>query len=373
MKTSYSIQSQAGYKIPVMRPLLPSADKIYNYLKEIDNTRWYSNFGPLSMRLEDNLAKHFGINHDEISCFSNATQALVLTMRALGIPRGSYCAVPSWTFVATAGGVYNSDLIPFFTDVDETSWQIEPENILPFKEKISSVVVVSPFGAPINIKKWQDLKNKTGLKVIIDAAAAFDSVARFKEFEVTDIPIIISLHATKPFGTGEGGLILCKDKELLFKIKKLSNFGFTPEGIISRGSNAKMSEYSAAVGLAEFDGWQEKKSKFDELLEKYLSKLKPVNVRMWSQGDYTTSTLNIVLNRPNADEVIKKLGEKGVEARRWWRTACHNFEPYKDFPKQPLVVTNKLVDTVIALPFWLGMSDGEIDHVVTSLQEVLNG
>ncbi len=372
MQNIHNFTTQQSVQIPVMRPLLPKADDIHKYLKEIDDARWYSNFGPLTTKLEERLAGHFKIGKDEICTFSNATQALVLVTRALNIPRGSYCAVPSWTFVASAGAVYNSDLIPFFIDVDEKTWAIEPDNLLQFKEKISTVVVVSPFGAPINIKKWQDFKAKTGIKIIIDAAASFDSIASFGEFEVSDIPIIVSLHATKPFGTGEGGFVLWKDKELLFKTRKMSNFGLAPEGLIVRGSNAKMSEYSAAVGLAELDNWQNKRVEWISLIKRFTEKLADVNVEVWSTGDYATSTMNVKLKYPVADDVISHLMSKGIESRRWWRKGCHNFEPYKDFPRQPLVVTNKLIDSVIALPFWLGISDTEIDEVVSALKEAVS-
>ncbi len=355
-----------------MRPLLPKAEFIFEYLKEIDKTRWYSNFGPLVTDFETRIAKHFGVDAEEVCGFSNATQALALITRALNIPRGSYCALPGWTFVATAGAVYNADLVPFFIDVDEKTWAIEPENVIQFKEKISTVVVVSPFGAPINIKKWQDFKAKTGINVIIDAAASFDSIASFREFEVTDIPIIVSLHATKPFGTGEGGLVLWKDKEMLFKAKKMSNFGFTPEGLIVRGSNAKMSEYCAAVGLAELDGWNNKRTQWISLIEKYTEKLADVNVEVWPSVEYATSTMNVKLKYPVADDVINHLMSKGIESRRWWRKGCHNFEPYKDFPRQPLVVSNKLIDSVIALPFWLGITDEEIKEVVNTLKEAIS-
>lgn len=351
---------------------MPKAEDIHKYLKEIDDARWYSNFGPQVLKLESRLADHFKIEADEICCFSNATQALALITRALNIPRGSYCALPAWTFVATAGAVYNADLAPFFIDVDEKTWAIEPDNVIQFKEKVSTVVVVSPFGAPINVKKWQDFKAKTGINVIIDAAASFDSIASFKEFEVSDIPIIVSLHATKPFATGEGALVLWKDKDMLFKAKKMSNFGFTPEGLIVRGSNAKMSEYSAAVGQAELDNWNKKRAGWINLIEKFTQKLADVNVEVWASGDYATSTMNIKLKHCVADDVINHLMSKGIESRRWWRKGCHNFEPYKDFPRQPLVVTNKLIDSVIALPFWLGISDAEIDEVVSTLKEAVS-
>jgi dTDP-4-amino-4,6-dideoxygalactose transaminase len=359
------------FQIPVMRPLLPSAEAVLPYLKQIDSNRWYTNFGPLNTQLEKRFAAHFGVKETEVATFSNATAALVTIMRGLNITRGSYCAIPSFTFVATAGGVYNADLMPFFVDVNEQSWALEPENLMQIKERITSCVAVAPFGAPIDMKKWENFKKETGVTVVIDAAAAFDTVSRFKEFAPSEIPIVISLHATKPFGCGEGGLVICKNEEFIFKIKKLSNFGFTPEGIISRGTNAKMNEYNAAVALAELDGWENKRKKFLELSAIYVRKLEEIGLKHWLSQGWATTTCNVILKKPNADEVIEHLAKNGIESRRWWKKGCHNFAPYKDFPKTPLFTTEKLVDSVVALPYWIGLEEKQIDKVVNTLKEVL--
>ncbi len=360
-----------NYEIPVMRPLLPAGEKILPYLKDIDENRWYTNFGPVNTALEKRFAEHFGVKPTEVTTFSNATAALVTIMRGLNIPRGSYCALPSYTFVATAGAVYNADLMPFFVDVNEQTWTVEPENLLQIKERITSAVIVAPFGAPIDIKKWERFQKETGITIVIDAAAAFDTVCRFKDFCASEIPIVISLHATKPFGVGEGGLVICKNEDFIFKIKKLSNFGFTPEGIIVRGTNAKMNEYNAAVGMAELDGWQEKRKKLMELNQLYLTKLEEIGLKAWLSRGWATTTCNVVLKKNNADEVIDHLASKGIESRRWWKKGCHNFEPYKVFPKTPLFVTEKLVDSVVALPFWIGLSEEQINKVIDTLAEII--
>jgi dTDP-4-amino-4,6-dideoxygalactose transaminase len=207
-------------------------------------------------------------------------------------------------------------------------------------------------------------------EVIIDAAAAFDTFARFKEFSPSEIPVIISLHATKPFGIGEGGVVICKNEEFIFKLRKLSNFGFTPEGIIVRGTNAKLNEYAAAVGHAELDGWQEKRKKLLALNQIYLTKLEEIGLKAWLSRGWATTTCNVILKKPNADEVITHFEKNGIESRRWWKKGCHNFEPYKAFPKTPLFVTEKLVDSVVALPFWLGLEEQQIEKVVRTLEEV---
>ena len=104
---------------------------------------------------------------------------------------------------------------------------------------------VAPFGAPFNIEEWDEFHRVTGIPVVIDAAAGFDTASAGLS------PVMISLHATKAMGIGEGGLILCRDNNLAEQIRAARNFGFLGERVAEiPGMNAKLSEYGAAVGLA---------------------------------------------------------------------------------------------------------------------------
>lgn len=357
-----------GKKIPIMRPLLPSFEKIAPYLKQIDANRWYSNFGPLTLALEERLAKHFGISKDCMVTCNSATSGITLSLLAYELPKKSFCLVPSFTFTASAAAILDAGLTPYFIDVDEEQMAITPEIALnavrEIGSNISSVLVVAPFGSSLDMNLWANFSEKTGIKVIVDAASCFDAFATNQEAKANQIPIVISLHATKPFGVGEGGIVYSLDAKLMDKVRKLTNFGFGENRISnSIGLNAKISEYTAAIGNAELDGWNTKKEAWLNLKLQFTQNLKGYNV--WgAQNNFATSTLNVILEKDGdkdvADSSIILLEKQGIEARKWWHSGCHKMPAYNHLPKLELSTTEDLCKRVLGLPFWLGVGEGSV-------------
>ncbi|MFT4252323.1 MAG: DegT/DnrJ/EryC1/StrS family aminotransferase, partial [Caulobacter sp.] len=239
--------------IAVAKPRLPQADAILPYLRRIDAARWYSNFGPLVQELEERLAHRLGPNARAITC-SNATQGLTLALKALGAAPGTLCAMPSWTFVATAHAAVQAGLMPWFLDVAHETWMLEPETLeaaLPRAPgPVSAVIIVAPFGRMPDVAAWLAFQDRTGVKVILDAAAAFDAACDAR------LPTVVSLHATKVLGMGEGGYVATDDPALASRLRRLTGFGFEGSRLSRHAAtNAKISEYAAAVGLAALDAW----------------------------------------------------------------------------------------------------------------------
>src|SRR5579864_4657167 len=210
--------------IPVMRPKLPTAAEILPYLETIDAHRWYSNWGPLTLRLEEQVARRIGIPSELVVTNANCTAGLTVALLARDVRPGSFCIMPSWTFVATPHAARSAGLVPWFHDVDPHTWALNPDAVAEsIKEKGTrpgAVIVVSPFGAPIDVQHWEAFEELTGVPVIIDAAAGFDTVRMSK------IPSVVSLHATKILGAGEGGFIATTDSGLAHRIRAGCNFGF---------------------------------------------------------------------------------------------------------------------------------------------------
>ena len=148
-------------QIPLMRPKLPDATQLLPYLREIDANRWYSNFGPLEQRLTGRFAAQFGVTGDHVVCLSNATTALSISLAALTGDDGRYCLMPSFTFVATAQAALAAGLTPYFLDVDPATWRLDNsvvcDVIARLGSDVAAVMVVAPFGAPIDIAPWDRL------------------------------------------------------------------------------------------------------------------------------------------------------------------------------------------------------------------------
>ena len=130
--------------------------------------------------------------------------------------------------------------------------------------------MVAPYGKPVDAPKWGRFFQEAGVPVVIDAAAGFDAIASRQLRVTAEIPVAVSFHATKVFGTGEGGAILCSDAELCGRCRRVLNFGMLGDRrSVIAGINGKMSEYHAAVGLAELRNWPKKRAAFLRVADTY--------------------------------------------------------------------------------------------------------
>lgn len=359
--------------LAVCRPLLPDADSLIPYLRTIDRARWYSNFGPLEQRLETRLARHFDVPADAVACVASGTQALTLALRAQDAPAGSLCMTPSWTFAATPAAILDAGLTPWFVDVDPHSWSLTPEAARALLAQapgpVGAVVAVAPFGAPLDSAAWDRFAKDTGLAVVLDCAAGFDTA------RITKTPSIISLHATKVLGAGEGGLVASTDRRIAERVRQLSNFGFAGDRKARvAGVNAKMSEYTAAVGHAALDLWPGRRAAYRELTELYgtgLSKVAGLEPAPGLGAHGVVSVCCIELAHASAETVIDELAGADIEARQWWQQGCHAQPAFADFPRAPLPETERLATRVLGLPFYIGMTGTDIQRVCTALDQIL--
>jgi dTDP-4-amino-4,6-dideoxygalactose transaminase len=360
--------------IPVHRPRLPIVERLLPYLRRIDETRWYTNSGPLVGEFEERLAAHFSVPPSAVAAQANGTLALTVGLRALDAVLGSRCLVPSWTFAASAAAVLAAGLVPYFVDVDRTSWALDPNSVLSqagAAGNIGVVMVVSPFGVPIDRTAWDRFNEATGIAVLIDAAAGFDAIATGSAMRPGHTPIMVSLHATKSFGIGEGGLLISTDSEFMLRVRRLANFGFEPDRRIAfPGINGKLSEYAAAVGLAALDEWPQTRRQWSNRTAAYAHRLRNVPGIALTPGygqGWVSSYCNVEV-QSGAMGMADQLARSGIETRHWWGPGCHAQPAYRDFARAALPVTEMLADTVLGLPSSVDISDAEIDRVVEALQ-----
>lgn len=359
--------------LPVMRPQLPSAEELLPYLRRIDEARYYSNHGQLLRELENELATHFGVAQTQISVVANGTVALSAALLAAGAVSGKKCLVPSWTFVASASAIWAANLQPHFIDVSPDTWMPDPEVLRRRTDlhEVGAVMVVSPFGSPVDRRVWDDFTEETGIPVIIDGAAAFDTVKNVTEARPGKTPIMISLHATKVLGIGEGGVVLCTDEPTMRRLRQICNFGVwgSREGQIL-GYNGKLSEYHAAVGLAALSDWPRRREFIARLTDDYarrLNELACVSLIPRYGDGWVSCYANVALST-DADAVIERLFELGIGTRRWWQRGVHQQRAYEEFSRDALPVTEDLGRRVFGLPFFHDMTPAQLDRVVNGLK-----
>ena len=360
--------------VPTFRPRLPKAETLLPYLREIDEHRWYSNFGPLNRRFESALTEHFRAPEGTVVTVGNATLGLTLALQDAVHDRAGLCMVPAWTHAASVAAIVAAGLTPWFVDVDWESWQLTPEAarrlLAAAPERPRAILAISPFGGFVDAAAWDRYTDETGIPAVIDAAAAFETVRPAR----TTVQVV-SLHATKPFGIGEGGLILAGDERRAERLRRMSNFGLDRDRTsIMPGTNAKLSEYGAAVGLAALEEWPTRRAELIATARRFLAGLATVSgpaTMPALDGTTAISTANVILPLGNVDAVIGFLRDRGIEARKWWAGACHRHKQFAGCPRASLATTEKLADRVLGLPFFADISDEQLKLVFDGLQAAM--
>jgi dTDP-4-amino-4,6-dideoxygalactose transaminase len=319
--------------------------------------------------LEDRLAAHFGLSAGTVVTVANATLGLTLALLAQNVPPGAFCIMPAWTFVASVHAARMANLIPYFVDVDAETWALDAasvaEMIAGAGGSIGAVMPVAPFGRPIDTTAWDNLRSRTGVSVVIDAAAGFDSTTPGK------VPAVVSLHATKVLGVGEGGFVISADSSIIDDIRARSNFGFAGTREAAKpAANAKLSEYHAAVGLAALDEWAEVRNEWFATAQSYRNQLPESNCLQFQVGfghSWVSSTCVLGLVGVDAARTATILDGAEIETRQWWGLGAHEHPATTAFPRGPLSTTETLIRTTLAIPFSRDIGAGEIRRVAEAL------
>ncbi len=358
--------------LAVARAQLPPAEALAPYLRRIDEARWYSNFGPLLTEFEGRLASRFQLGTQIVTC-ANATQGLALCLQALQLPPGSLCAIPAYTFVATAHAVAAAGLTPWLLDVDADRWTLQPQTVrdalASAPAPVSAVIVVAPFGLMPDLAPWLALRAETGIEVVLDAAAAFDAL------DAAPLPAVVSLHATKALGIGEGGFLATEDADLARRVRELTSFGFRGARESQMpATNAKLSEYAAAVGLAALDAWPHDRLRWLRAAQTLRAAMTHLPQVVFQDGwglNWATSVCSVRLPDGRAGALARDLAAEGIETRSWWGPGCHTHPAFADCPRGDLPATDRLGGAVLGLPFRIDLDPMQAERIADALARSL--
>jgi dTDP-4-amino-4,6-dideoxygalactose transaminase len=358
--------------IPVYRSRLPGAKRLLPYLKRIDGNRWYANRGELVVELERRLSLLFGGRSENVVSASSGTSAIeaaILASAGRATPQRPFALVPAYTFVATAVAVERCGYLPYLVDIGAESWMASPAGLLDHRilPRTGVVVPVAPYGRAISQAAWQQFMHRTGIPIVIDAAAAFEAVLADPGGITGAVPIALSFHATKPFSTGEGGAVVWSDTEGLARVVSCLNFGFRDSrDSTGPGTNGKMSEYHAAVGLAALDEWDAKAAANRAVARAYrkAAAAQRIGDRIIAAPDIAS---NYVLLRAataaQAAKVVRDLSTHGIEHRLWYGLGLHRQTYFASAAADPLPVTDDLAPRLVALPAFEDLAAEAIDQI----------
>ncbi|MEI8395415.1 MAG: aminotransferase class I/II-fold pyridoxal phosphate-dependent enzyme [Rhodospirillaceae bacterium] len=336
------------------------------YLEQIDAARQYSNFGPLSRTLETRLAARLHVAAERVVTVANGTLGLTAALMAAGVPAGALVLMPAWTFVATAHAVRMAGLVPYLVDIEPDSGIMTPEiaeaALASAPAPVGAVIPVLPFGRPVELGVWDSFSAAYRVPVVIDGAAAFDAVRPAKA------PVMVSLHATKILGAGEGGFVVCPDPGFAEDLRRHLNFGFYHvRSATVPALNGKFSEYHAAVGLAALDRWTETRRAFQRVARSWrrtLATTLPDAALPDSYGEnWVSSTTIIRFSGAEADALGAYLACHGIDSRPWWSKGVHRHPAFAACSRTPLPTTEELAERTLGLPCFVDLSDTTISHI----------
>jgi len=312
----------------------------------------------------------------------NATIALEIAARALEL-RGEVI-LPSFTFVASAHALQWQDITPVFCDVDPLTHNIDPMKVESLiTPRTSGIMGVHVWGRACDIEKLSAIAREHELKLMFDAAHAFGSTHQGRMIGGFGDAEVFSFHATKFFNSFEGGAVTTNNDKLAEKIRRMRNFGFAGlDNVVDIGTNGKMSEVSAAMGLTSFESLDEFIGiNYDNYLaySRGLDSIPGVQLIKYAEKErnnyqYIVMEIDERAAGLSRDLLVKILHAENIRARRYFYPGCHQMEPYcSNFPDAVLVLpeTEKLTLKVLQLPTGTAVGEKEINRICEFLRFVL--
>ncbi|MCP4539674.1 MAG: aminotransferase class I/II-fold pyridoxal phosphate-dependent enzyme, partial [Chloroflexi bacterium] len=368
-------------KLYVNRPYVGKRDVFFDYVNAALDRYWLTNDGPLVQELEERLARLLNVAHCVVTC--NGTIALALLIQALELQ--GEVIIPSFSFISTAHVLLWQNLDPVFCDIDPTTWNIDPGHCEALiTDRTTAIIGTHLWGRACDTQRLEEIARRRRLYLIFDAAHAFGCthqggmIGRFGDAEV------FSFHATKVFHTFEGGAVTTNDANLATRLRAIRNFGFMGfDRVETLGTNAKMPEVCAAMGLANLQSIEHVFEENQRTYERYRQGLKGIpGLRLLrydphERHNYQYVVLNVEEEAVglSRDQLIRILHAENVIARRYFYPGNHRMEPYRTrFPgvDQRLPHTNRIAQRVLLLPGGTGVTKAQILETCAILRLAAN-
>lgn len=354
-------------KINVTRSSIPSYEEYCEAIKPIFESRWLTNMGPVHNEFMDKVGSYLGV--ENVSLFTNGHLALCVAIRALGLT-GEVITTP-FTFASTTHAIVDCGLTPVFCDVNPDTYTIDADKIEALiTDKTSAIIPVHVYGNVCDVEKIDAIAKKHNLRVIYDAAHVFGVKIGDRGIGSFGDISMFSFHATKVFNTIEGGCLTYSDKSLESKISSLRNFGITsPESVDMVGTNAKMNEFQAAMGLCNLKYIDENIEERKIAEETYRKRLQGVSgIKLSPVQDSVTHNhayFPVVFDgyKYNRDEVAEKLSENGIFARKYFYPITNEFSCYKGKYKGETPIAKDISEKVLTLPMYAGLTKEDVNRI----------
>ena len=356
--------------INVTKTYLPNINKYKSYIDEIYASGQITNNGQMVKRLEKRLAEYLGVKN--IVLVANGTVALEIAYRTLEL-KGFAITTP-FSFVATTSSLVTNGILPIFADIDSNTFNIDPKKIeAQITANTSAIVATHVFGNPCDVEAIEEIAKKHNLKVVYDGAHTFGVNYKNKNIANYGDITTLSFHATKLFHTIEGGALIINDDELVQKARYLINFGIkNQEEIPHLGTNAKMNEFEAAMGLCVLDDIEQIKQNRKEIFDRYVNELKDL-VHFQEQNENSTQNYSyfpvVFETEEQLLKVQKALNDKQIFPRRYFYPSLDTLEYIE--PKQECQISRHISKKILCLPIYVELERDIQEKIIKIIKEKL--
>jgi dTDP-4-amino-4,6-dideoxygalactose transaminase len=360
--------------ITVTKSDLPPLKEYVKYLEKIWATRWLTNDGELVQLLQKKLEDYLKVRN--LVLVNNGTSALHLALKACQL-KGDVITTP-FTFAATTNVILWEGLSPVFADINPETFNIDPDKVeKKITKKTSAILAVHVYGNPCYVEELQKIAAEHNLKLIYDAAHAFGVEYKNQSVLCFGDVSTLSFHAAKVFTTAEGGAVICKDEKILEKLKLLRNHGIkSEEQVVLPGTNAKMNEFQAAMGLCNLKGIDQKIQQRRKLYEHYMQKL-PRRLRFQrviaTKRNYGYMPVCFG-NAVERDAVYTELAKNGIKPRKYFFPLTTNYDYFSKANAAKvgnLKQASNVSSRILCLPLYPDLEIEYVDKTVELIKALI--
>lgn len=354
--------------IYVTRSSLPDMNEYMDEIKDLWESRILTNMGVKHRQLESELCQY--LNTPRITLFTNGHLALECVLLALNLS-GEVITTP-FTFASTTHAIVRSGLKPVFCDINLNDYTLDTnglENLVT--NATTAIIPVHVYGNICNQKEIARIAAKYHLKVIYDAAHAFGETINGVNVANLGDASMFSFHATKVFNTIEGGAVTFQDESMRRVLNDIKNFGITgPETVEYIGSNAKMNEFQAAMGICNLRHIYSEIEKRKAVADRYRQNLKGTHgiripaIQAGVKSNYAYLPVLFDGFKSSRDEVFERLKSKEIYCRKYFYPLTSNYDCYKDrYDSKKTPIALYVADRILTLPLYAELALEDVDRI----------
>lgn len=372
--------------IPIAKPYLTNAEA--DEASRVVLSGWVAQ-GPKVKEFEEKFAEYTGARY--AVAISNCTAALHLSMIVSEIGAGDEVICPSMSYIATANSIRYTGATPVFAEVDPVNFNLDPEDA---ESKITSrtkaIMIAHQIGMPADIDAFKEICARHNIKLIEDAACASGSSYKGKKIGSHSELVCFSFHPRKVITTGEGGMITTSNEKLRDRLKLLRQHAMASSSIdrhntssalsedhVELGYNYRMTDIQAAVGIVQLSRLDEIVMERRNIAANFIRNLSDIKWLMMPEEkegfftNYQSFAVRVHNDSPvSRDELMLRLGEKGISTRRGVMTA-HRETAYKDlYSKLSLPVSESASDNSLMLPIFVPMLKDDIGKIIERVRGI---